>query len=665
MSNLSEERRKKMLGYLESLKAKNTDDNDIQAINEIELALTEKRYGLVWEEHSELVDEELKTSIPVFTQDNDRTLLRAANNSCNFLIEGDNLHSLYLLEKTHLQKIDIIYIDPPYNTGKKDFVYDDCYVQAEDSFKHSKWLSFMDKRLRIAKRLLKDTGVLFASIDDHEYSNLKSLLDEIFGPDNYVGTIIQNKLNSKNDTANIQRNHEYILVYRAKKRLDKNGNIIPNISIEKSEYIQLIEENGRLFYLSDPITTRGDGGELKKRINLGYTFYYNPNTHDLLPVFDYDREKAKTAINIEEIYTDNKELIDQGYIPIRPPKVRNNLGAWTWDINRAKKDIENLYAYKGKGGNYTIKKRIYINDENVKYIEDKPYYNKKTSNNSKSIIEFSTNEGTKALNNVLQRPGIFNNPKSVSMIKELINMTICGQDSIILDFFAGSGTTGQAVLELNKEDGGNRNFILCTNNENNICTDVTYPRLRTLITGTRNDGSVYHRTFEKIVYEKKITKSLLKPGEKFDSFREQVNSIWDMYSDRKKDLKEIIDDNQYKIILVEKEKSSELDGNLLYYGTSFVPRYPYEESVNSLLLQHTPEMIQLQNMMVLNNSCIAILDEEEIDQALEAASQGAKVYIADDVFINSDQLSILLEKGCKIESIPEYYFNFELKEVGE
>lgn len=151
MANLSKIRREKMLKYLEKLKAINNDDEHIRAITEIENALNEKKYGLVWEEHSEKVDEILEHSIPIFVDDEARKITKNENEAYNFLLEGDNLHSLKLLEKTHRGEIDVIYIDPPYNTGNKDFIYDDSFVDKTDGYAHSKWIFFMEKRIRISK----------------------------------------------------------------------------------------------------------------------------------------------------------------------------------------------------------------------------------------------------------------------------------------------------------------------------------------------------------------------------------------------------------------------------------------------------------------------------------------------------------------------------------
>ena len=167
MANLSQQRREKMLAFLETLKEQHSDDDSLIAIGEIEKELKAKKYGLVWEEHEEAVDVQMKTQIPVFTEIKEKEICADENGAYNFLLEGDNLHSLYLLEKTHKGKIDVIYIDPPYNTQNKDFVYDDNLIGFDDGFRHSKWLSFMAERLTVAKKLLSDKGCIFISIDDN------------------------------------------------------------------------------------------------------------------------------------------------------------------------------------------------------------------------------------------------------------------------------------------------------------------------------------------------------------------------------------------------------------------------------------------------------------------------------------------------------------------
>lgn len=191
MANLSQIKREKMLKFLETLKEQHSDDESLIAINQIENELTSKKYGLVWEEHEEEVDVKMRTHIPVFTEVEDKEIVgNPESEQYNFLLEGDNLHSLKLLEKTHKGKIDVIYIDPPYNTGSKDFIYNDVQVAYEDTFRHSKWLSFMASRLKLAKRLLSKKGMIFISIDDNEQSQLKILCDSILGESNYITSLI-------------------------------------------------------------------------------------------------------------------------------------------------------------------------------------------------------------------------------------------------------------------------------------------------------------------------------------------------------------------------------------------------------------------------------------------------------------------------------------------
>ena len=181
MPNLSQQKRERMLAFLQKIKDEHRDDDDMLiALGEIENELTSKKYGLVWEQHEEAVDVMMRDNIPVFTEVPEREITAAPGQGYNFILEGDNLHSLRLLEKTHKGKIDVIYIDPPYNTGNKDFVYDDAYVDDLDGFKHSKWISFMCERLKIARNLLTSDGVIAISIGYQEVHNLVMLCQEMF-----------------------------------------------------------------------------------------------------------------------------------------------------------------------------------------------------------------------------------------------------------------------------------------------------------------------------------------------------------------------------------------------------------------------------------------------------------------------------------------------------
>ena len=188
-TNLSKIRRDKMLNTISEIKKNIADEKILTNLSMIENELTKKKYGLIWEKHEERVDKELENQIPTFEEIKDKEIVSRPNEKFNFLLEGDNLHSLYLLEKTHKEKIDVIYIDPPYNTGNNDFTYGDETLSKEDEYKHSKWLSFMERRLVIAKNLLSNKGFLFISIDDNEFANLKLLCDSIFGEENFISTL--------------------------------------------------------------------------------------------------------------------------------------------------------------------------------------------------------------------------------------------------------------------------------------------------------------------------------------------------------------------------------------------------------------------------------------------------------------------------------------------
>ena len=398
----------------------------------------------------------------------------------NLYIEGDNLEVLKLLQESYLNKVKIIYIDPPYNTGH-DFIYPDSFVMnAEDydensgyfdengniNFKkensssagryHSDWCSMLYSRLLLARNLLSDDGVIFISIDDNEQSNLAKICDEIFGSENHIGTFIQNKQNSKNGTINIQKNHEYILAYRKMKIF--NGNSIKATLVRKSvTYKDAYMEGDDYFYLNDPITTRGEGGTLNARPNLGYTVYYNPSTKDKIAVSDYDVVMAKNSNDEDALYHDDKTLIDAGYIAIRPPRVRGKLGCWTWSLEKFNNEKRQIII-TGKPGAYAVRKRTFIPKDTVEEIDGKLKYRVESNTNSRSILDFSTNDGTNALTDIMEA-SVFNNPKNVEMLKYLIDL-INDKDCIIMDFFSGSATTAQAVIDLNATDNGCRKFIM-------------------------------------------------------------------------------------------------------------------------------------------------------------------------------------------------------------
>ena len=400
------------------------------------------------------------------------------DNTENLYIEGDNLEVLKLLQETYLGKIKMIYIDPPYNTGN-DFVYEDDFAQSTDEYLansgqfdedgnrlvknldsngrfHTDWLNMIYPRLKLAKDLLSDDGVIFISIDDNEQENLSKLCDEIFGAGNKIGPIIQNKQNAKNDTVNIQKNHEFILVYR-KSAITEGTKLKATLKRMVTTYKEVIEENSRFYYLNDAITTRGEGGTLNTRPNLGYTIYYNPETGDFFAKQDYDIQLARNENIEDKVYHTDTELIRKGYVAVRPPRVRGRLGCWTWSLDKFNAEKDSI-VISGKPGAYTVRKRTFVDSSNVKCEGGKLVYASVVGANSRSILDFSTNEGTNALS-LLINGNVFNNPKNLEMIKYLISL-IQDPNAYILDFFSGSATTAHAVMQLNAEDGGHRKFIM-------------------------------------------------------------------------------------------------------------------------------------------------------------------------------------------------------------
>lgn len=363
----------------------------------------------------------------------------------------------------------------------------------------------------------------------------------------------------------------------------------------------VFEEAGRYFYINDSITTRGDGGTLNARPNLGYTVYYNPETSEKIAISDYDIELAKISNDEKQIYKHDQDLLDNGFVAIIPPKVRGKLGCWTWGLDKFNSETDNIII-TGKKNKYAVKKRTFVDKDKIQNIDGTNYFISVGHTNSKSILEFSTNDGTNCLSEVMGIDGTFNNPKNLAMIKYLISLKE-GKDYYILDFFAGSGTTGQAVLELNNEDGGNRKFILCTNNQNNICESVTYERIKTVITGKRKDGSIY--------------------------------------------------------------KGIAVPSNLKYYKTEFVEKKC--ENISDALLEHIVEMIQLQFSIKLDNKrYVLILDDDELDLFEKNFSDYPDVkavFINQDVLLTAKQEKLL--KKIKTFIIPDYYFDFELRELGE
>lgn len=367
-------------------------------------------------------------------------------NTENIYIEGDNLDALKLLQESYLNKVKMIYIDPPYNTGK-DFVYKDRFVMDSNEYDeetgavdeegnyrfknpnrkdearyHSKWCSMLYPRLKLARNLLRDDGVIFVSIDDNEVHNLRKIMNEIFGEDNFVAELptIMN-LKGNQDQFGFAGTHEYILVFAKNKDLAKFG-LLNILDEDITEWD--IDEWG---YYKQGANLKGTGinAPREKRKNLYFPLYVcNDNTVSTVRRSDDD-------IEIFPI-TDGKEM------------------SWRWEQRKFEREPHNIIVKKTGDNNYAI------------YKKQRPDLNDLPSKKPKTLFyrpEYSSGNGTNQLRNIFNVDRILDNPKPLDLLRDIIEIST-DIDSLILDFFAGSCTTAHAALELNKEDGGRRTFIM-------------------------------------------------------------------------------------------------------------------------------------------------------------------------------------------------------------
>lgn len=474
-----ENERDKALTYVASLIDQASKDpknrqEDINQLLTIQKLLNGKRYGLVWEEHEEKVDKEMKTKIPVFKEDHKRIIHGDKQSyKYNFLLVGDNLHSLHLLEKTHRSRVNVICIDPPYNTQNKDFKYNDKFVDSSDEYVHSKWISFMYRRLTQAKKLLTYDGVIMINIDNNEYANLKLLMDQVF-PNGYVTTI----------------HVEMSTVQGMKVRSAKNGNIVKN-----AEYILVYSKDGHHNVMKHPLYNRTNYDHHYNQFLTKENNYYNCRQISEVLQEHQDITRQLEALGLVNkshslsnskigVYYDSSELVREFINKNADLVVRDHTSV----------TIKNNVDYlEGKVYPYFHGKRKYLIQKNKdgKYTQKIPFSTKLGKSD-----DFKPEYGPLKIRgdwwkdfyldmgNVNKEGGVklSNGKKPLRLIKQLLKATT-DKDDIVLDFFAGSGTTGQAVLDLNKEDGGHREIILCTNNESKIAEKITYQRMKNV-----NDG---------------------------------------------------------------------------------------------------------------------------------------------------------------------------------
>jgi len=392
------------------------------------------RFGLVWERDE--IDHDLSVNNDFVALDWDAELSCGEGPQRNLIIEGDNFDALRTLRMTHAGRVKCIYIDPPYNTGNRDFIYNDRFVDKEDSYRHSKWLEFMYRRLELAKELLREDGVIFVSIDDNEVFHLGLLMEQVFGEKNQIATCVWQKRYSRESTSAIGDVHEYLLVYA----------ICPVMFKEARNRLSLDEKNKKAF--SNPNNDCRGPWQSISFTGAGY----RPN-------------------QMYQIVAPN------GNIHL-PPEGRH----WAMVENEYRKLEAAKRLWWGKDGNGVPRVIRYLSE--VDGLVPWTWWPHEEVGH--------TDEARKEIQSIFGTQTAFDTPKPVRLIERILRIGTKPGD-IVLDFFAGSGTTAQAVLNLNREDGGDRRFILVSNTEatveapgKNLCRDVCAERVRRVITGYSN-----------------------------------------------------------------------------------------------------------------------------------------------------------------------------------
>lgn len=636
MANLSKQKRDRMLAFLDELKKTHNDDASILAFNEIENHIIEKKYGLVWEEHSEEVDEKLLTHIPIFSVDKNRRIYKDNSKPWNFIIEGDNLQALYLLEKTHRGRIDCIYIDPPYNTGAKDWKYNNDYVDGNDVYRHSKWLSMMKSRLIIAKRLLNpDNSVLICTIDEKEYLHLGCMLEELF-PTARIQMISSVINPSGSARKNIfSRAEEYIFYI-----FIGDAGVYPN----KTDMIHPAKEDLQVRWAS--LLRSGSNSSRSSRPNLFYPVFFDSSSGKFV----------STGQSLSLIEKKEDITIPQNCFAVWPMKSNGEEARWTLSQETL---IEKIKCGYVKFGTW----KIGDTTRTINYLSEgmeKALHNGEleilgkdedgtliTGRSFKPVVPLTVwnqpshaagDFGSSLLLDIFKTKR-FTFPKSLYAVKDTLNFVVKGKkNAIILDFFAGSGTTMHAVNLLNAEDGGNRTCIMVTNNEISVEEE---------------------KEFEKLGIKKGSLEWESRGIAQYITWPRTVCSI-NGVDINGKTLK-----GTYFGTDIEMSKG--FNSNVKYYRCDWIPRKPEDYLLSNALCLHIKEMIELQtgkeidgkkNVLILNrNDFNNYIKNEEIYNKIE------NIWLNQNMILSSEELRLLTAKNFKY--VPREYFGHELKEASE
>lgn len=605
-TNISKQKRDDLISKIKAIRtyisSAQQDENTgalLFYLNELEKEIKAKKYGLVFEEHRENIDEILATHTPVLAEEKD--LFIDNGGQLHFLIEGDNLAALQLLLKTHREKIDLIYIDPPYNTGSNDFIYDDNYINEDDGYRHSKWMSFMEKRLLIAKQLLSSEGTIFIQISDIELAQLKNLCDATFGEENFLNIISVNMKNiagasGGGEDKRFKKNCEYILVYA------KNYSLLPIFNgayeyTEMSELIQKYIDNGVSWKYTSVLLEAGE------KVYLGSTVDGDGNDIRIFqrknPVIISIKQAASAdGITEKEAYKKYGTKVFQ--TTNAQSSIRTRIMAYRQENGVADDLLSIEYVPKtgrNKGKVYEQfykgdKCRLFVWLSDTSEVIDGVLYKKDLQGTYWDFTAF--------MKNVNKEAGVdFSNGKKPLALMQRIISLYPRSDITVLDYFAGSGSTGHAVIAQNQEDSGTRSFILTTNNQNNICHEKTYKRLQNVIRGYTNErGKVFPASAS----------------------------------------------------------------SLKYYRIDYIPisEKMYYEYADELLL-HVRELVELENgVNFTGNAEIAIvLTDEEMEAFVanvEEYTACKRLYRGHDILLTAEQENLLQMHDIAVCVIPEYYY---------
>ena len=620
---------KRFYSYEEILEyVRNSDADSIYSyIEYLEGIRRDKTYGLVWEKEKEDFEIQLHDNVPVLVEVSDKDITCDLSKATNLLIEGDNLHALKILEQTHRESIDVIYIDPPYNTGAKDWKYNNSYVEKENAFRHSKWICMMEKRIRIAKKLLKENGVFICAIDENELAALWLLLEDIFGSAYSIDciSIVHNPRGVQGN--NFSYVHEYALfVY-------KKG----------------LEVIGTKSVLADEIDWRNlrDNGGESLRTDARNCFY--PILIKDKKIIGFGDDITRTDIHPKQTEYDKENDVYMVY----PIDIQGIERKWRYARDTVE-SIQHLLRVVPKDGYFEIE--LGKDFESYRTVwTDKLY---------------DANEyGTKILNSMVPKND-FSYPKSVHNVRDCLLAVIKNNpNAIVLDFFAGSGTTAHAVQLINKEFGGNRQFILCTNNaigdkrekeykkkygeinpelkrwkkwceKYGIASSITYPRVRSLYFGYTHSGDE-----KTVLFEQRIGVSQIKN----DKLYKTMDAIKTEHKDEYDSIKFVIEDGIAKVIGI-RSKTSGIEGipaNLKYYQCALIPK----ASVPRKTLKALSDFIDCFIMIKEN----AFEKSEQIEPFKEYFSTrlNKQVFVYTKPYVDTNDLNLLI-RAIRAENVVLY-----------